>query len=256
LFLAEYEATTQDALFGEGETSLGFLELNLNKVYHQLAQFYQLKDTWKEYRNELEKTSQSLLSQPIRPITDERYMRFRTNIDKLRHRYVDFSVWATHLAELQQTLQLNRDNYYDTANRLNLLTQEDLIFDTNLRRIQQGLRQLTANIRYDEIALQRLTLGLQTIQTDLDFSLIEAQQREEKREAYNDRLLALLGILLALSAFYPFIRDIMTYWPFCSQYSWSCSPVWRWGGTLVLFLAFMAAFWGLYAWWQKNRPAD
>jgi hypothetical protein len=101
-----------------------------------------------------------------------------------------------------------------------------------------------------------LTIGLQTIQADLDLSLVEAQKREDKREVYNDRLLVLIGALLGLTQLYPFIQDMMNNWPFCALSDWLCSPAWRWSANLIILLAFMMAFWGIYAWWRKNKPTE
>ena len=91
-------------------------------------------------------------------------------------------------------------------------------------------------------------------QTNLDYLLVETQQRDEKRKAHIERLLALMAILLSITQIYPIIQDMMEHWPFCSSYNKLCSPLWRWGVNSVLLFIFVIGFFVLYSWWRKNRP--
>ncbi|GEM_PF-2767684 len=172
LFLPEYAVEIQKQFFCKGEKGLGFLSSNLAKAYRQLADFYQLRNKWKEKAHDLEESLQLLRGQPI---TDDAALQ--QNLSHMWHEYVDFNRRATSLAQLQQTIALNMTNYRETAEKLALSLEHDPIIKSNLGRWERGREQLLADVYYNEVTKTWLHLGLESVQTQLDFLLAKEQHR-------------------------------------------------------------------------------
>ncbi len=248
LFLEDQQAALQDRLFTKSN-GLNFLALNLTKAYYQLGQFQQLKGFWRGQRTVLEQDIQARLTPPPTPAPPP--IDLEQELNRIRRGYVAFYEWANQVMALHQTIKLDTENYRQTATKLQLLNPavSDLVFTPHLSRLAQAQKQLLANSRYDSLARERLSIGLQTIQAELDFALAKMREQQEEREGRTQKFLAWIAVLLGLTQLYPLIQDIMLYWPGCTDELFLCSNNWRWTLDGLILVGFFLAAKKL---WQDN----
>ena len=255
LFLAEQAPQIQPHLINFGRSSLFFIEMNLHKAYHQLAQFYQLRSTRNDEQEALEKELQTLLQKTSQPQAIDPHSNLESELNRLWGQYVVINKYTTHIMELARTLKSNARNYRQTSERLGLLSS-GLIFQNHLERLDLAQEQLDADKVYYEATLKRFEVGLQTVRTNLEISRERRQRSEDKRAENLNLLLTIIGVLLALTQLYPITQDLMDNIFWCSAEVWYCSSTMRfWYDVLVLILFVILSGWA-YRWWQGNKPRE
>lgn len=162
------------------------IELSLHKISNQLEIYHQHRSDWNRHSSKLDSAFKEILTE----------LRQKQNFDReklsnLSTPYVDFVGWTTQIAALHQTIEINATNYQQALNKLELTTPNDAIFSTLKQRFEQEKDQLKHDLAYDEITVQRIRAGLETIRADFELKLVEAEyqtaQEWRKTRLHNEK---------------------------------------------------------------------
>lgn len=251
----EQEATLNQVL--PPPNSFDLIELSLHKICNQLEIYRQHRPDWNRHSYQLDADFKEILTE-----LRQKQSVDRAKLSDLSTPYVDFVGWTTKIAALRQTVEINAANYQQTISKLRLATPEDTIFNVFKQQFEREVNQLKHDLAYDEITVQRIRAGLETIRADLELKLVEAEYQtaqewrktrvqnevREKKEAGKERqrdlLIAFIGLILGITQVWPIIQGIT---PQSSR--WWADIVF-----LVVIITFIAIAFG--RWWLRVRGAQ
>lgn len=191
------------------ENGFNLVEASLHKAYQQFDIYQHYCAEWKEAVPFLDKA----LDEALQNMHKHQLLE-SSKLTLLSLRYAEFFGWLTRLAELHNTIETNYTNYRYTSTDFGFLHEDDQIFRFHMRKLEQAVAQLAVDRRYYEAAVARLDVGLQTVRTNLELALVEAERvsRDEARRQgeqadRRDFLIAMLGLLLGFTQLWPLIQE-------------------------------------------------
>lgn len=192
LALKEHADEAEEILINQ----IDVVELSLHKSYQQLEHYEVHRPELYKRLDHLDEELEDLIQteQPTREV-----------LTAFSKEHFEFSKGSSNTLELQNTVNINRENYRETAEELDLFGSQDEIFTAHSKQLRTGCEQLKADQIYYEAALRRFETGLQAVRANLELLLVEQEQSDAKRDKKRDFILALIGVALSATQIWPIL---------------------------------------------------